>query len=214
MKTVIVTGGSINPNVLHNYINDPTTKLIIAVDKGTEVFASEFIKPHFVVGDFDSISLNVFNKIASWGSEIVQFPSEKDWTDTEIALKLAIEKGATEINIIGGTGTRIDHVLGNIQLLEIAVNANIPCYMVDEYNRIRLVTGSVIIKKEEQYGRFISVIPLRGDLKGVTIKGAKYELVNAEIKCGTSLGISNEIKGDVMLINISEGEAVVVESLD
>ena len=50
---------------------------------------------------------------------------EKDDTDTEYAIREAIRRGAMEIVVIGATGTRIDHVLGNISLLGIGLEEQI-----------------------------------------------------------------------------------------
>jgi len=44
-------------------------------------------------------------------------PARKDQTDLELAVELALEKGARSITLVGGWGSRIDHALGNVELL-------------------------------------------------------------------------------------------------
>ena len=101
--------------------------------------------PPHIVGDFDSASgealeyLNSFRRFRS-----VNFNPVKDFTDTEIAMELAMEEGADRIYILGGTGTRLDHVVANIKLPSHGPRAGKECILLlDAHNRIRLIGSAV-----------------------------------------------------------------------
>ena len=171
------------------------------------------------MGDFDTLSL----EILTWYREntrieIREFNPVKDATDTQIAVELAMELGSTHITILGGTGTRLDHVLGNIQTLYLPYREGIDCCIVDVHNRIRLIGHSFTLRKEEQYGKYFSLLPLTTDVTGVTITGAKYPLTDHHFSVlgSGSLGVSNEIgkDADEVHIEIREGMMILIESKD
>ena len=90
------------------------------------------IQPDLILGDFDSVddaSYTYFKETCPERME--QFPTHKDETDTELALLRAIAAGADAVTMIGATGTRIDHLLGNIQMLKLALDRGVSCQIVD-----------------------------------------------------------------------------------
>ena len=118
--------------------------------------------------------------------------------------------------ILGGTGSRLDHVLGNIQTLYLPLMQGVDCRIVDCHNRIRLIKDRYVIRKEEQYGHYFSLIPFTTDVYGVTLKGAKYPLDGYHFTaCGTgSLGVSNEISQEQVEITMESGILILIESKD
>lgn len=151
---------------------------------------------------------------SEWDERIIRLNPVKDDTDTEFAIREAIRRGATEITILGATGTRLDHVLGNIHLLGIGLQENLQIELVDAHNRIRMIQGRRSIRRDEQFGKYVSLLPFGGDATGVTLRGFKYPLENATLESFSSLGISNEIVGDFGDIRIENGTALVIESRD
>ena len=146
--------------------------------------------------------------------EVCMLNPEKDDTDTEYAIREAIRRGAMEIVVIGATGTRIDHVLGNISLLGIGLEEQIKISLVDEHNRIRMINQPLTIRKAEQYGKYVSLIPFSEKVSGVTLRGLKYPLTDYTMGGFNSLGISNEIVSDEASISLSSGQLIVIESKD
>lgn len=143
-----------------------------------------------------------------------KYNPEKDNTDTDIALKLAIELNSSNITIIGALGKRMDHALANIHILKYALEIGIPCQIVDDNNKIYLVKSHCNLYKNRIYGKYISLIPLTSRVEGITLKGFKYPLDNGEIEIGISLGVSNEIIEDVATIDLKSGILIVIESKD
>lgn len=107
---------------------------------------------------------------------IRKFNPVKDASDTEIAVRLALELKVKELWILGGTGTRIDHVLANIQVLKIPYDAGVEAYIVDVCNKISLIGKETCLKKEDAFGPYFSVFPLGGIVEHFSLEGAKYPL--------------------------------------
>lgn len=188
---------------------------IIAVDKGLEELQKLNIEPNHVVGDFDSISQKILEYYKK-DSQIIfhQFNPEKDNTDTDIAMQLAIKLNSTSITILGALGKRMDHSLANIQILKYALDAKIPCYILDNHNKIYLIKNKHTLYKNQTYGKYISLIPLTSKVEELTLKGFKYPLDKYCLTVGVSLGISNEIVKDVATIEMKDGILMVIESRD
>lgn len=188
---------------------------IIAGDKGLEALYQLKIIPNHVVGDFDSVSPEIL-KFYKKQSQIIfhTYHAEKDNTDTDIALQLAIKLKSSRITIMGALGRRMDHALANIHILKDALEANIPCQMIDEHNRIYLINKEMTLEKDKVYGKYVSLIPLTSTVEGLTLAGFKYPLHDYTLPIGTSLGISNEIVTDTAHIEMKNGILIVTESRD
>lgn len=188
---------------------------IIAGDKGLEALYQLKIIPNHVVGDFDSVSPEILEFYKKQSQIIFHtFNAEKDNTDTDIALKLAIQLKSSKITILGALGKRMDHAIANIHILKDALEANIPCQIIDEYNRIYLINKEMTLEKDKVYGKYVSLIPLTSTVEGLTLTGFKYPLNHYTLPIGTSLGISNEIITDTAHIEMKNGILIVIESRD
>ena len=148
--------------------------------------------------------------------EIREYNPVKDATDTQIAVELALSLGSDHVTILGGTGTRLDHVLGNIQSLYLALEKGVDCEILDEHNRIRLIQGEYRIKKAEQYGKYVSLIPFTTDVNGVTLEGLKYPVQDQHftVQGSGGFGVSNEIAADEARISLKQGIFIMIESKD
>lgn len=157
------------------------------------------------IGDFDSLNIVPYPP----PEEI--FPSEKDFTDGEIALFKLLEAGADEIEIYGGGGGREDHFLGNLQLLYYAHARGAKCVMITERSLIFPASGKINLGKYA--GKTFSVLPFGGTLRIMDYKGLKYPYPPA-LRYGECRGISNIVQKDdafleadgVALIIVNKGE--------
>lgn len=215
MKTLIVTGGNINKHFLIKTIDEIKFDTIIAVDNGLKILGEVKIKPNHIVGDFDTVEDKILNLYKNDKSiKIHQFNPIKDNTDTDIAIRLAIELKSEQVIIIGAIGTRIDHVLGNIQVLKYAMDNEVECKIIDEKNEIQLINKTKILKKKEINKKYISLIPLTEKVENINLKGFKYELENGTLTIGSSLGISNEIIEEEAKIQFNNGILIMINSSD
>ena len=215
MRYVIISGGHMDDAFALEWLEKHRYDCMIAADSGMNFLHRNGIVPDIIAGDFDSVkseSLAYFQELN--GVQVIKLNPVKDDTDTEFVIREAIHRGATEITVLGATGTRLDHVLANVNLLGIGLEEGISIQLVDKHNRIRMTSDSLVITKNEQFGDYVSVLPVRGDAKGVTLDGMKYSLKDADINCFSSLGVSNEIREDVARIFVRQGVLLVIESRD
>lgn len=209
----MVAGGSVDRTFAEKYLRDKKFDQMIAIDGGMVFFQEMGIRPDQIVGDFDSTAKEVVDAYRKQHIPMEQHRPEKDATDTELALELALKQGSDEIHILGGTGTRLDHVLGNIRVLGLALKEKVPCCLVDPTNRIWLVDGTKEISRDSQYGTYVSVLPFTTSIE-VSLSGMKYPLEHGKMEGFCALGVSNEIAEEKARICVHDGIAIVVESKD
>jgi len=101
-----------------------------------------------------------------------------------------------------------------MHLLGIGVQEGVRIQLIDAHNRIRMISGEAELRKEEQFGDFVSFLPINGAVEGVTLEGFKYPLKDAVISSFSSLGISNEIVEEIARVRIADGVLLMMESRD
>ena len=214
-KAVIVSGGSIQDAFALQMLNEIQPTYVIGVDSGLAFLYRNQVEPTHIVGDFDSVDPEV---IAYYKNKtdipIREFNPVKDATDTEIGVRLALELGADVLYLFGATGTRLDHVLANIQMLKIALDAGVKAYLVDECNRISLWNEEVTLSKEESFGTYFSIFPFGDSVEKVSITGAKYPLNEYHLTNRESRCVSNEVAEEEVHITFSDGILILMETRD
>lgn len=214
-RNVIISGGSLDEDLVLSVLHAPETDYIIGVDHGLEFLYKHQITPDYIVGDFDSLVPEILEYYKALKQvPIREFNPVKDATDTEIAVRYALEQRDGDLLILGATGTRIDHVIGNIQVLKIAYDAGRKAVILDSHNRIQLVEKEITLRAKEAFGKYFSVFPLGGCIEDFNIKGAKYPLTHHRLTPYDSLCVSNQIEGEQAEICFSEGLVILIESLD
>lgn len=206
MRYILFLNGTLNNiDYVKSIVND--TDKIIAVDGGLNYVYKLNLIPQFILGDLDSVDKNILNHYKDT-VELIKYPSEKDFTDLELALEIAKEQGATEIIILSGTGGRIDHYLGNINALAYCVDNNISASLLDEKTRITVIDKNIELKNVKD--KTISLIPLTSVVENITTEGLKYSLTNENLYVGKCRGISNEAITNNIKINLSKGKLIIV----
>lgn len=212
---MIISGGSIKDSFALSFLQQKKPEYVIAADKGMEFCYRNGICPDVIVGDFDSADGEVLSYFRGQGDvEIITLNPVKDDTDTEFAIRHAMEKGASTITVLGGTGSRIDHVLGNIELLGIGLSRGIPIILQDSCNRVRMIDKGITIGKAEQFGVYVSLIPYTAQVEHLYLRGFKYPLSDYCMTGFNSLGVSNEIIDERGEISFEKGILLVIESRD
>lgn len=222
IHTLIVLGGRMEKDFALSFILSGRWDKIIAVDGGLHILHKLKVTPTDIVGDFDTVDPELLMQYKGQeGIWIRRFQPQKDDTDSEIAVRMAIEYGSNQIDIIGGTGNRLDHTIGNIRLLGQIYQAKDNLgkregFLYDKNNRVRLVEKECVIRKEEEYGEYVSLFPFTQTVTGITLDGFQYPLTNAtmDIFTAPTLGISNEIIKKEGKITCREGVLLVIESMD
>ena len=201
MKALIFAGGEFDGLPEDVCLKD--FSIILAADKGYHYAEKSGVLPHIFVGDLDSFN----DESAIKSPEIFRLTPEKDMTDTEKAVEIAISRGTKEILILGALGGRIDHTLGNIQLLKLGLERGVQVILADKNQYITLTDSTMKIPKKE--GCCLSLIPLSPCI-GVTITGVYYPLSCAPLPLGSSLGVSNEFTEETAHLSVTSGEVLVM----
>lgn len=216
---LILAGGEWNQEFASCYMREryPAGRpdLLIVADRGLEWAQAMGLRPDILLGDYDSVSSDILDQYrGDTGIVNMQYPAEKDYTDSHLAVMAAIEQRATDICILGGMGRRMDHALANLGLLYLCLQAGIPAELVDVNNRIRLVQDNITLKKSEQFGTYVSLLPYTEQVIGVTLTGFQYPLQEATLSLGYSIGVSNVIQEETATIRMRAGALFVIESKD
>lgn len=207
MKAVIFAGGDIkNYEAIKKYLEK--TDWIICADSGVDHAFNMEVVPDLVVGDMDSISEESLKKLEILGIGKHSYPREKDFTDTELALEVALEKGVTEAVLLAGIGDRPDHSLANIFLMVYFKKRGLELKLIDEKWEMFLIQGEREIYGEK--GDILSLIPLSPKVVGVETEDLYYPLKKETLPMGPARGISNVFLGKKAGVRVEEGLLLAV----
>ncbi|MDR0270855.1 thiamine diphosphokinase [Paenibacillus sp.] len=209
-RVVIFSGGELQPQYIEEI---QPGDFIIGADKGALFLISHGIKPDLAAGDFDSISQQELDIVRAESGKIVECdPIDKNLTDTELALEMAIKERPDCILLIGGTGSRLDHTLANVQMLTRALQHDIQCAIMDQNNYITLTDSNMEVL--DRGYKYVSLLPMTPEVNGITLEEFQYPLDNATLKIGESLGISNVLIASRGKIRIKDGLLLIIQSRD
>jgi thiamine pyrophosphokinase len=185
MKALIITGGGCPPSGIIRRLSQGAG-LVIAADSGLQPCLSADLKPDYVIGDFDSVERALLDTIPE--ERIMQYPEDKDYTDTELAIDLARKKGADRIVLAGGGAGRLDHLLAVRALFERAEP-------IHEWHTsaesVFLLLAEQKLEFSSPIGTVVSVFPLSKGAEEMSSEGLKWPLSGLRWQCG-DFGISNK----------------------
>ena len=209
MKTIIFANGTFTDlEQVPLLVN--ACDLLIAADGGARHCIAANLLPQVVIGDFDSLSESELKVLEAHGAKLIRYPSRKDSTDLELALEYACNQGADQILILGGLGQRWDQTLANILLLVHPANTCARVSLIDGNQEIMLIGSSQTLEIFGQPGDTVSLIPIRGDAKGITTQGLEYPLHHGTLRFGTSRGISNVLLDEKGTIHLEHGLLICI----
>lgn len=184
--------------------------LIVCADGGATYAVDFGLTPHAVVGDFDSLAPELLEKLKKEKTTIINYPSEKDQTDAELAIFYAVSEGCKNIILFAAFGNRIDHFLAILFYIAKKQKAGIKFHILENNQELFLVDKAITLSGK--IGDFVSLIPLQGDVIGITTKALKYSLENATLKFGETRGVSNEFIDSTAKISITSGLLLVIQT--
>lgn len=191
---IVVGAGSMNGSFL--YV--PSGATVIAADGGLRHLKKVGVQPSLIIGDFDSLGY------VPSSSNVISAPSEKDETDTMIAVKQALSLGADTIVIYGGLGGRFDHSIANLQTLKFIAENGARGYLVGDGTIVTaFMNGGICF--DENISGFVSVFAVGGMARGVALRGLKYPLTNASLSNANPVGVSNEFIGIPSSVYVGKG---------
>ena len=204
MSTILIfAGGDLPEADLADEL--PSADLILAADSGYDLAAHLGFRVDVLIGDLDSIVTSPIPDHVV----VERYPVDKDQTDLELALELALREDPDRVVVIGGTGGRFDHEIATVGLIcsdrwsgvdELEwVSSRGRAYVV---RRRRIIHGDV--------GATVSLVPVGGAVAGISTSGLQWELAGAGLKHGSTRGVSNVMRAPVADIQVEAGCLLVV----
>jgi thiamine pyrophosphokinase len=197
---------------------DSAVGLVVAADGGARACAGLGHPPDLIVGDGDSLGAAELDRFEAAGVAVERSPTDKDETDTELAIVAALRRGATRLTIVGAFGgERLDHELANLWLLALPALADRPTCLLDARARVTLLCAPdpdgrpVERGLPGRPGGLVSLLPFGGDADGVTTRGLRYVLADEVLPIGPSRGLSNVRVSEDAAVSLRHGRLLVVE---
>lgn len=205
VKCFIVSGA---PDEDYDYLKKKLNQdaYIIAADSGYLKCMKAGMIPDLIIGDFDSSEPPQLN------TEIITLPAEKDFTDTFICVKKAVEMGFSEIELLCAIGSRADHNYANMLCLDYCNKHHVKCLISNRCNKLQLVNTEVSFDNSEY--KYFSVYAFLGPVKGLTIKDAYYEVSDIDLMPYDQFAQSNCFKNKPAKIFVKSGTILLIQSND
>lgn len=195
------------------------TELVVAADGGAQHAAGLDLAIDLWVGDGDSVDAAQLALLEAGGVRLHRVPTDKDATDTELAIEIALGAGAHRLAIVGALGgARLDHALANVLLLA-TVPAGVDAVLYDgRASRISLMAAPdrdglpVGRSFTGRMGDIVSLIPIDGAASGVTTQGLRFPLAGEALELGRTRGVSNVRTAESALVGLESGRLLVIET--
>ena len=209
-RAVIIVNGPAPDLTLARWHLQPGDRVICA-DGGAQHAQAMGITPDVVIGDMDSITPALRADLERVGVRFIIHPIDKDETDLELALRLAITEGATEIDVLAVWGGRLDQSLANLLLLARPEFAPVRVRAVTDNEVVWPVSAGQVTTIQGAVGDTLSLIPLSPVVKHVTLTGVKWPLQDAILHFGSTWTMSNVLTEDEAQVQVGGGMVLVVQ---
>ncbi len=206
MKRCVIVGGGEIQDFTYDRKLIQEGDFIIAADRGLTRCRQMGVKPHLLLGDFDS-----YEGVIDKDIPVMEYPVEKDDTDTMLAIKTALEKGYDDLLLLGMTGGRLDHSIANIQSVVYAAVHGAKAAIAEEELYISALCGGQEAVIPNREGFTVSVFAHSDKCSGVCLRDLYYPLEDGELVNTFPLGVSNHfLPGKDAKISIKEGIALII----
>ncbi len=201
---VVLAGGDA---IRLDHVEDtPSDAYVIAADSGLDQARRLDLMVDLIVGDLDSVSARALAEAE--GIPIEQYPTDKNYTDLELALDAAVRLDVDRIIVLGGHGGRVDHFLGNAAALTSPKLANIRVewlagdahvYVVNRWTQLH---GSI--------GDTASLVAVGGEVTGIVTQGLKWPMAGESLAPWQARGLSNRFTSPVATVSVESGTLLAI----
>jgi thiamine pyrophosphokinase len=203
MRVFVVANG-----VMHSPFTLEGDDVLIAADGGLSHCLDLGLQPAILIGDLDSIDEGDLAALETNDTQILRYPTQKDFTDLELALQHALKLGADEIVVVAALGARWDQTIANLLLP--ASFSSIKIRLMDGSQEIHYIRPGEKLEIHGRPGDIVSLIPLAGKACGVTTEHLEYPLREDELTFGSTRGISNVLLEETGTISINGGLLICI----
>lgn len=204
MTVVVFPGGDAPPPAVVAHLPEGAT--VIAADHGLDHATALGVEVHHVVGDMDSVDPDLLGTLPA-GVAVDRHPTDKDATDLELALEVALAVDPESLLVVGGHGGRTDHFLANALLLADRRYAHVAVTWLAGHDVVHVVHDAVTVGGTP--GSTVSLIPLT-ECAGVTTDGLAWRLDGVRLDPGTTRGVSNALVATEATVSVASGSLLVV----
>jgi len=198
MRVIVVANG-----VMRSHFTLESDDVLIAADGGLRHCLDLGLQPAILIGDLDSIDEGDLAALKPSDTQILQYPTQKDFTDLELALQHALKLSPDEIVIVAALGARWDQTIANLLLPVLFPSVKIS--LLDGSQEIHYIRSGEKLEIHGRHGDMVSLIPLAGKVCGVTSEHLEYPLQGGELTFGSTRGISNVLLKETGTISINGG---------
>jgi thiamine pyrophosphokinase len=216
LLAIIVADGEVRHGAALEAALATVDPLVVAADGGAIKAQQLGLAPQVVVGDGDSLPKDRADELRQSGVEVLVHPAAKDESDTELAVREAVMRGATSIVVLGAFGgSRVEHAVANLLLLASPDLAGIDAALVDGPSTVRIigVGGAGEIRLRGTPGDYVSLLPLAERVVGVSTSGLRFPLADATLVQGPARGLSNELTGSEATVSTRSGRLAVIHTV-
>ena len=206
---VVSGGGAPSAEAAASVLPVPAGVFVVAADSGLDHALGLGLRVDVVVGDLDSVSAAGLEAAAASGTVVERHPEAKDATDLELALDVAVARGARRILVLGPDGGRFDHVLAGAALLAAPRYAAVDVEARLGPARLVVVRSSATLTGRP--GELVTLLPVHGAVAGVVTEGLLYPLRGEDLLPGSTRGVSNEMLGDEARVSVRAGVLVAIQ---
>ena len=211
VDVLIVAAGEANPRPLLKQLAAQSDLTIVADGGAASARLARLRVDHFV-GDGDSLRKRERCWLEEAPFPVHWHPVEKDETDLELALELALEQGARTIHILGGWGGRSDHALGNVFVLERSTLQGVQTFLWAGYERLCTLVPGRHALGQAFVGQRLSLLPLSREVEGLSTQGLRYNLRAETLHRAASRGVSNEVIRLPVRVEFERGTLLQVQA--
>ncbi len=180
-------------------------ELVIAANGGARHALAYGRAPDLLIGDSDSLSMEARAALEGAATQVLPYPADKDATDLDLAIGTAIQRGAQDIVVLGGIGSRWDQSVTNLLLGAQPAYAGIRVRLVDGPQQAELLQGGGSLTFTGEPGDLVSLIPVGGDAEGIETQGLSYPLRRESLSFGASRGVSNTLSNAQASLTLARG---------
>jgi thiamine pyrophosphokinase len=176
--------------------------VVVCADGGTNTALKFGIRPDAIVGDLDSVhaeALVKFQRVPTYED------TDDETTDLEKAISWAVKQKYDHITVVGASGKRLDHTVGNLGVLP-KFYPDALVRFVDDLGEMMYVGRELTI--EAKRGDVVSLIPLNR-CEGVTTSGLRYGLEGETLELGVREGTSNVVLASPVTIKVKKGHLLL-----
>ena len=177
---------------------------VIAADRGFDSLMAYGVTPNLAVGDFDSLGHRPSHP------NVIQLPAEKDDTDMVYAIRKGLALGYRRFVLLGGVGGRLEHTLGNLQLLDWLALHGAQGFLAGEKTAATCLRDGKSISFPPSMAGYLSVFCNSGAAEGVTLSGLKYPLEDYTLTGDFPLGVSNQFLGVEASVSVERGSLLLI----